>query len=198
MIDREPHPGQERRDEILRAALRQQALARRGRRVVATGASAALLLVMAGVATWRFVPGVAPTLRSGPMATGAGDESVRDLMAAQTRIPTPEESNRQDPRFRLIGDDGPRLVVERVSTTPGLTEKYAATTTAAAITPATDDDLARALHSIDPGAGLVRVDGKLFAASGDSLVRPENLSAPAGAAPAPQSLRHARPDQVGV
>ncbi len=196
MIEREPHPGQERRDEILRAALRQQALAKRGRLVVATGASAALLLVMTGVVAWHVVSGGAPTLRSGPLATG--DESVRDLMAAQTRIPTPDESNRQDPRFRLIGDGEPHLVVELVSTTPGLTEKYAATTTAATITPASDDDLARALHAIDPGSGLVRVDGKLFAASGDSLVRPENLSAPASAAPAPQSLRHARPDQVGV
>jgi hypothetical protein len=198
MINHNPHPGQERRDEILLAALRQQALARRGRRVIATGASAALLLLMAGLLTWRDVSRGTPILPSGPTATGTGAGSVRELMAAQTRIPTPDESHRQDPRFRLIGDGEPRLVVERVSTTPGLTERYAVSTSAASITLASDDDLARALHSIDPGSGLVRVDGKLFAASGNALVRPENLTAPASEAPAPQSLLHAGRDQVGV
>ncbi|MBL8759831.1 MAG: hypothetical protein JNL50_00870 [Phycisphaerae bacterium] len=175
-----------RREDILHAALREQALARRGRRILAATTSAALVLIVEGLVTWRFLPSHGPS----------DEDRQRDLMASQPRIPTPEESNRQDPRYRLAPEPSPRLIVERVSTTPGLAKKLAFTPAASTVPRATDDDLARALHAANPNAGLVRVDGQLFAASGNTLVRPENLTAPDDAKP--QSMLAPHPNAVGV
>lgn len=182
-----PSPTPRRRDEILQTALREQAGAQRGRRVVSSAASVALIAVVAGIAAWRFVPEFGPS----------EEEKVRALMASQPRIPTPEESNRQDPRYRLTEQAAPRLIVERVATTPGIAKKLAATPGDSTISRATDDDLARALHSADPTAGLVRVDGRLFAASGGTLVRPEDLPV-READTEPRSMILSQPSVVGV
>lgn len=180
-------PIPDRRDEILRAAVQEQAFARRGRRVVSTFTSVALIGIVAGLVAWRFVP-----------EFGASEEDkVRELMARQARIPTPEESNRQDPRYRLVDRASPRLIVEHVATTQGIAKKFAVTPKNSTISLATDDDLAIALHASNPARGLVRVDGRLFTASGGTLIRPEDLPAAERDA-VPRSMILPRPGAVGV
>lgn len=188
----------DRRDEILHDALREQALAHRGRRVLSASASVALIAIVAGVVMWRFLPTSTPTSPTNRLAESSEDKAIRELMAGQPRISTPAESYRHDPRYRLALPPQPRLIVERVSTSPGLAGKFVATPAKSTITRATDDDLALALHAADPDSGLVRVDGRLFAAMGGTLVCPEDLPAPAHTDTKPQSTIGPRSGAIGV
>ncbi len=191
-------PNRDRRGEILDAALREQAFVQRGRRVLFAGASVLLIVVVAGAVAWRVLPTSSPISPDGPVAESPDDRAIREKMASQPRIPTPEESGRQDPRYRLIAQESPRLILERVATTPGTAKKFAAESSPPTIARATDEDLAGALRATIPGAGLVRVDGKLYAASGDTLVRPEDLPTPESRDDKPRSLMAPRPGAVGV
>lgn len=190
--------GHDRGGEILDAALREQAFARRGRRVLSAGASVVLVAAVAGGIAWRVLPLRFPISPNSPMAESPEDRAIRERMASQPRIPTPEESGRQDPRYRLVAQEPPRMIVERVATTPGISKRLAAGLTPSTISRATDEDLARALRATNPGSGLVRVDGRLYAATGDTLVRPEDLPAPVVGEDEPQSMLAPRPNAVGV
>ena len=187
-----------RRDEILNAALREQALAHRGRRVLSATASVALIAVVAGVVAWQFLPINAPISPAVPIAESPEDAAIRDRMASQPRIATPGESNRRDPRFRLIEHATPRMIVERAATTPGLAKKYASVPARSSVARATDDDLALALHATNPASGLVRMGGQLFAANGGTLVRPEDLPASTAEDGKPQSMLAPRSSAFGV
>ncbi|MCC6970385.1 MAG: hypothetical protein IT434_09205 [Phycisphaerales bacterium] len=191
-------PDRDRRGDILSAALREQDLARRGRRVLSAGASVVLIVAVAGIVAWRVLPTSSPISPDGPVAESPEDRAIREKMAGQPRIPTPEESGRQDPRFRLIAQEPPRLTLERVATTPGISKRLAAGPTFSTVSPATDEDLAQALHQTLPGSGLVRVDGRLYAASGDTLVRPEDLQPPESKGDEPRSVTTPQPSPVGV
>lgn len=198
MKNRDLNPTDDRREEILQAALREQAIAHRGRRVLSAGASVAFVAIVAGFVTWRFLPIDIPTSFPDALAESSEDKAIRERIASQPRIPTPKESNRQDPRYRLIQPESPRLIVERVATTPGLAKKYAATPASSPVARATDDDLALALHATNPDSGLVRVGGQLFAANGGTLIRPEDLPSPATTDEKPQSMLAPRSSTVGV
>lgn len=191
-------PNRDRSSEILDAALREQAFARRGRRVLSAGASVALIVVVAGVVAWRVLPASSSISPDSPTADSPEDRAIRERMASQPRIPTPEESGRRDPRYGLVSRESPRLIVERASTTPGISKKLAAEPTSPTIARATDEDLAWALNASIPGSGLVRVDGRLYAASGDTLVRPEDLQTPGSKDEKPRSMTTTRPSAVGV
>ena len=190
--------GHDRGSEILDAALREQAFARRGRRVLSAGASVVLVAAVAGGIAWRVLPLRFPISPNSPMAESPEDRAIRERMASQPRIPTPGESGRRDPRYGLVSRESPRLIVERATTTPGISKKLAAEPTSPTIARATDEDLARALNASIPGSGLVRVDGRLYAASGDTLVRPEDLQTPGIKDEKPRSMTTTRPSAVGV
>lgn len=191
-------PNRDRRNAILDVALREQAFVQRGRRVLSAGASVVLIVVVAGAVAWRVLPTSSSISPDGPVAESAEDHAIRERMASQPRIPTPEESGRQDPRYRLIAHESTRLIVDRVVTTPGIAKKLAAEPRFSTIARATDEDLARALHASIPGSGLVRVDGRLYAASDGTLIRPEDLQAPGGKGDEPRSMSTPQPSAVGV
>lgn len=191
-------PGHDRRGDILNSALREQALAQRGRRALSTGASVVLVVAVAGGVAWRVLPTISSISPDSPMAGSPEDRAIRERMASQPWIPTPEESGRQDPRYRLVAQEPPRLIVDRVATTPGIAKKLAAEPTSSTISRATDEDLARALRATIPGSGLVRVDGRLYAASGDTLVRPEDLQTAEIKDEKPRSMTTTQPSAVGV
>ncbi|MFO0833768.1 MAG: hypothetical protein U0638_02265 [Phycisphaerales bacterium] len=196
MNDDSPH--RDRRGDILSTALREQALAQRGRRVLSAGAAVMSIVAVAGIVAWRVLPTSSPISPDSPMAESPEDRAIREKMASQPRIPTPEEAGRQDPRYRLIAQESPRLIVDRVATTPGISKKLAAKPTSSTVSLATDEDLAEALHQTIPGSGLVRVDGRLYAATGDTLIRPEDLQSPGGKGDEPRSMSAPQPSAVGV
>lgn len=191
-------PGHDRRSEILDAALREQAFTQRGRRALSAGASVVLIVAVVGLVAWRVIPTSSPISPDSPIAESTDDRAIREKMASQPRIPTPEDSGRQDPRYRLIAQESARLIVERVATTPGIARRLATEPASSTISRATDEDLARALHAAIPGSGLVRVDGRLYAASGDTLIRPEDLQSPGDRGDKPRSMATPQPIAVGV
>lgn len=191
MTHRDPPPLNRRR-EILDLALREQALARHGRRVVGLAVATAAVLVASAAVVFHMLPPTTPA-HSPSLASngGATDRASSDAVASPSP-PAPDGSAttpRVEGQEHRLASSAPerRMIVERIRTTPGIAERLAVSTASSDVARATDDDLVAVLRASDPSAGLLRIGGQVYATSRDTIVRPEEFvtRTPAGA---PHSL----------
>lgn len=193
MRDTTPPPslsrdGERRRDQILRLAL--QSAARRGRRRQGRRAVGLVLLIATAI-------GVGVRLRHGTPTRQArsGHRAIPGPAVSKNSTPAPVASH--IPTIAPARSPRPQVVITRIQTDAGLTDRLSIRPDPTAWQRLSDDDLLRRLSDAGKPAGLAYVDGRAMLLFHNELrdgARTSSVSAPQWRAASPPA-RHSRDGQ---